>query len=510
MKILDCTLRDGGYYTNWDFDSQCVQSYLVSLNKLPVDYIEIGYRSIPMQEYLGKYFYSPIYEIENLKKITNKKLVVIINEKDIRKEHLKALLEPIVGLVAMVRIALDPENLVRAITLTEEIKKYGFEVAFNVMYMSKWKEKSGFLTQLNSVNGLADCFYMVDSYGGVTPTEVVETIGLLKDSINVPLGFHGHNNLELALINTLTALENGVEMVDATILGMGRGAGNLKTELLLTYLNKEKGFNVDFNALGQAVDAFQPLLNKHQWGTNLPYMISGANSLPQKNVMDWVTTRFYSFNSIIRALDNRSNQREDNDQFPPVHLKEESAVLLVGGGESVLEHQEAIKTFLKNRPEVVIIHASSKNAYLFKDLPNKQYFCLVGNEGHRLEKVFNDLSGFNGQCILPPYPRVMGTYVPASIKPNTFELEHIDFTNRFKDAHTAIALQVVLNMQAKDLFVVGYDGYSDMLVTQKERDLNIENSYLFELIKDNENINLTSLTTSLYNFLPVTSIYSLI
>ena len=77
-------------------------------------------------------------------------------------------------------------------------------------------------------------------------------------------------------------------------------------ELLLTYLNK-KGLDVDFNVLGDVITTFQPLYEQHKWGTNLPYMISGANSIPQKEVMEWATNRTYSFNSIVRALNNKKN-----------------------------------------------------------------------------------------------------------------------------------------------------------------------------------------------------------
>ena len=121
--------------------------------------------------------------------------------------------------------------------------------------------------------------------------------------------------MQLGLINTLTAIECGVDFVDATALGMGRGAGNLNMELLLTYL-KNEGLEVDFNVLGDYVSNFQPLLDKYQWGTNLPYMISGANRIPQKEVMEWVTNRAYSFNSIVRALDNKRNCVVVNGRSP--------------------------------------------------------------------------------------------------------------------------------------------------------------------------------------------------
>ena len=497
MKILDCTLRDGGYYTNWDFSKELVETYMGSLNSLPIDYIEIGYRSPLLKEYHGKYFYLPLYELEHLKKVSDKKLVIILNEKDIQIEHLDELLIPIKGIVTMIRMAIAPDNLSRAIELAKQIKSYGFEVGFNVMYMSKWKENPDFLELLDGVNGVADCFYMVDSYGGVFPDELIEIIELVKAKVTCSLGFHGHDNLQLALINTLTALEHGVEYIDATILGMGRGAGNLRTELLLTVLNKKYHLEVDFNALEKAVHAFDALYEKYKWGTNLPYMISGSSSLPQKDVMDWMTTRFYSVNSIIRALENKKKDRLDNDKYAVCSFDSVENVLIVGGGPSIDENINGILSWLSKYPETVIIHSSSKNAGYFKDIINKQYFCLVGNEGYRLESTLKDLSHFNGICILPPYPREMGTFVPGSVQAKTRELESVSFTDKYHDAHTALAIQVALNCKPSKVLFAGYDGYSADSLTRKEIQLNKENEYLFGQLKK-QNIPFVSLTKSSY------------
>lgn len=497
MKILDCTLRDGGYYTNWDFDKSQVDQYILALNDLPIDYIEIGYRSPLQKKYVGKYFYLPLYELEDLRSKSNKKLVIILNEKDVRIEHLEGLLTPIKGLVDMVRMAIDPDNINRAIELSREIKKYGFEVGFNVMYMSKWKENATFLESLDKVNEVADCFYMVDSYGGVFPEDVKEIINIVREKVNCPLGFHGHDNLQMALANTLTAIAMDVEYIDATILGMGRGAGNLKTELLLTVLNKRLGLDVDFNALEKAVSAIEPLFEKYKWGTNLPYMISGSSSLPQKDVMDWMTTRFYSVNSIIRALENKKKDRLDNDKYAVCSFDSVENVLIVGGGPSIDENINGILSWLSKHPETVIIHSSSKNAGYFKDIINKQYFCLVGNEGYRLESTLKDLSHFNGVCILPPYPREMGTFVPESVQAKTRELESVSFTDKYHDAHTALAIQVALNCKPSKVLFAGYDGYSADSLTRKEIQLNKENEYLFGQLKK-QNIPFVSLTKSSY------------
>ena len=112
MKILDCTLRDGGYYTNWDFNSTIVDSYIKAMNILPIDYLEIGYRNNPSKEYLGKFGYTPVSVLKHIRKICSKKLAVMINEKNTTPEDLDYLLSPIQEFINMIRIAIDPKILI--------------------------------------------------------------------------------------------------------------------------------------------------------------------------------------------------------------------------------------------------------------------------------------------------------------------------------------------------------------------------------------------------------------
>jgi len=510
-KILDCTLRDGGYYTNWDFDKRLVETYFKSFNELPAEYLEIGYRSIPMKHYLGEYFYCPVFLMEKAKAFSDKKLVIILNEKDIRKEHVKDLLSPCKGLISMVRLAIDPVNFTRALGLAEAVKALGFEVGFNVMYMSNWSEQKDFLNQIQHVSGLADYFYMVDSFGGVYPEDVKNTFELVRSKTEVKIGFHGHNNLELALVNTLTAMECGADIVDATVTGMGRGAGNLKTELLLTALNAKSDLEVDFNSLSNVVASFESLQKQHEWGTNLPYMVSGANSLPQKEVMNWVTQRFYSFNSIIRALQNQKDNQKDNQKLETFEPQRSfDNVIIIGGGPNATLHADAVKEFIDRNDHTCIIHASSKNAGYYKNVSVAQYFCLVGSEGHRLEKVFEDLGGFSGECVLPPYPRKMGTYIPQALEGKSFELKEITITNLVKDAHTVLALQTALCLNAQNVYLVGYDGYQEGYITKTELALSKENEGVFQDFLKNTELGIISLTPTHYRNVEVESIYSLL
>lgn len=500
MTILDCTLRDGGYYTKWDFEKSIVDQYIAALNDLPVDYIELGYRSPLKFEYHGKYFYLPLYELSDLKAKSNKKFAVILNEKDIGLENLPAVLEGLMGIIDLVRLAVKPENLERAITLAEKVKSYGFKVSFNLMYLSDWKGDTSFIHSLEKLNGIVDIFYLVDSYGGLFPEDLRKVIPILQSKLSCKLGFHGHNNIETALINAMTAIAAGVDFIDATILGMGRGAGNLKTELLLTVLHQRKITEVNFSSLEKAVSAFQPLMERYGWGTNLPYMISGINSLPQKRVIEQTTVRYYSLDTIVKNIEVKERTLKEDWNFEPIEISPCPEVLIIGGGGSIHKNQRGIQAFLKEHSEISLIHASSKNAKYFEELDNPQFFCLVGSEAHRLEETLQDLTGFDKTCVVSPFSNRLETYIPADLEKNVKVLKDISFTDRYLDAHTSIALQLAINLNPTKIWFVGYDGYPPEEITDKERKLILENEYLFKRLE--RYVDKIASLTETYYFLP--------
>jgi 4-hydroxy 2-oxovalerate aldolase len=510
MEILDCTLRDGGYYTNWDFDKSIVNNYLDAINNLPIEYIEIGYRSKPLKGYFGEYFYLPLYLIKEISRKSTKKLVLMIDEKNTSIEDIDDLLGPVKEHIEMIRLAVNPANFMRAIDLAKEIKKLELKIGLNMMYMSKYNEYPEFIEHLPLVDDVVDYLYMVDSYGGVMPNDVKEIFNIVRSKTKVKIGFHGHNNLELGLINTLTAIDCGVDIVDATITGMGRGAGNLKTELLLTALNSKGELDVDFNYLTKVVDKFSFLQEKFGWGTNLPYMVSGANSLPQKDVMEWVGKRFYSYNTIIRTLNNKSKGISDNielNDFKPDYSTDK--VLIIGGGPSATNHAKALNEFLKRNPDIILIHTSSKNVKAYELVKNKQIHCLSGNEGYRLESIFNERIDERIDeriAVLPPFPRKMGTYVPNFFKGSAFQISSIRFDDLNNESVTTLAVQIALDLNANELYFVGYDGYREPVSTN-ELELFNENKLIFSKLHEKK-INCCSLTQSDYEELSISSVFA--
>lgn len=459
MKILDCTLRDGGYYTNWDFESGLVKEYLTTVNDLPIEYIEIGYRQPAKGEYMGEYAYLPLHTIEQCKKYApDKQLVVMLNLKDVDETSVVTLLEPLKGIIPMIRFATAPKDVEKAAKIAAITKSLGFKVSVNFMYMSTWLSNDQFWKQLPLLNGNIDLLCMVDSYGAVYPHEVGLIVSKLKECVSAPIGFHGHDNMTLAFANTLAALQAGCEIVDSTIMGMGRGAGNLRTELLMTYCAKEDS-SINLNKVEDLLTQFNPLKEKYGWGTNLPYMISGANSLPQKDIMAMLSQKRYSVAHIVRQLQNNLHPNKVN-QYPEIKVATKAeSVMLIGGGASVPTHIDAIVGYLKRHKSTAVCFLSAKHLALFDSIENARYICLAGNEGARVEKNAEKLH--NTDWFILSDAKYSETYVPECGKERTYI---VPSSKQFDYADAPLALAMDLFVQiSKDKIVlmVGMDGYSE-------------------------------------------------
>ena len=507
VKILDCTLRDGGYYTNWNFSAEVVKNYLLAMENLPIDYIEVGYRNLPQEKYYGEFFYCPTSTIDNLNKLTKTPLAIILNERDMSISDIEMLLKPCQDKVRMVRMAIDPKNLSSAIQKAKKIKNMGFETAFNVMYLSEWIENYDFLDQIIGLENHVDFFYMVDSFGAVYPSQIKPLLNEIKQRTTVKLGFHGHNNLELAHANSLIALEEGVDIVDSTILGMGRGSGNLKTELFLSSLSRSYSLDINFNSLSKVLEDFQALKVEYKWGTNLPYMLAGIHSIPQKQIMEWLGKKFYSFNSIVSALNNKIQKTETTSFKTLTTNNKYKKALIIGGGISITNHVIALKQFIKVEKDLILIFSSSRHLNYFNQNSRAQFICLVGNENERLSQFDEKLNNTN--FVIPSAPREIGTFIPNGFEDITFELDEIEFTNENKASHCSVSIQTAITLGLEKVFIAGFDGYINQSKGSRERELFHENEVIFNDAQKS-GLLITSLTPTLYSKIETQSVYSLI
>ncbi|AZO22670.1 hypothetical protein EJ070_19695 [Mesorhizobium sp. M1E.F.Ca.ET.045.02.1.1] len=282
VNFLDCTLRDGGYYTNWDFAPELVSDYVAVINTLPVRMVELGFAGKP--ESHGYFASVTSSKAEKAAAGLLVKACVMIDAKDVLASELPTSLATIrlteglvPGHITTVRVATHYSNLAACRNIFAELSDRGFRVFVNLMQIdaADTEEVEICLKELEQLDTL-HVVYIVDSFGSIKPSRVQEFIGRFASRLESEIGFHGHDNRGYALINSVAAAMAGATWIDCTMSGMGRGAGNTASEQILPILagletSKERAL------LEHVVRHFDPLRKRYGWGSSAAYQFAGSN-----------------------------------------------------------------------------------------------------------------------------------------------------------------------------------------------------------------------------------------
>jgi 4-hydroxy 2-oxovalerate aldolase len=279
LDILDCTLRDGGYINNWRFNNIFIENYIKIMKIMKIKYIEIGFINIT-----NKYKNELVGNIHNLTQehielFQNNgfKLVIMADYNDINMKLLEQDLK-----IDLVRIAFHKNDLNGALNICKKIKDLGYKVSVNAMAITNYnKDELELLFELVNKYKL-DILYIADSYGSLNQNKIKYYYELFSTNLkNTLIGFHLHNNMNNAYSNYeyLSNIYNQDKniLIDTTLFGMGRGAGNLQTELV--YLNINKNILIDniIKLLSFIQKFIKPIykIEENNWGYDLDYLLSG-------------------------------------------------------------------------------------------------------------------------------------------------------------------------------------------------------------------------------------------
>jgi 4-hydroxy 2-oxovalerate aldolase len=305
LQILDCTLRDGGYVNHWRFDLKVARETYRALSSSGVDYVELGFRA--SRDRFDPAVYGPWRTTteQSLRSATEgiegPKIALMGNYGEIELDELE---DGADSVAAMVRVAAHRSKVFEALDLLEKIKHKGYVTSLQAMAFTGYSkgEKADLLKAVGDA-GL-DYFYIADTYGSMVPNELKVHFEPFLELGTVRVGFHPHNNLQLAFANTLEAVRLGVDIVDCTLYGMGRGAGNLPTEALLAYLSTQGDERYNVVPILNCIDRYYVALRRqHPWGYQLPYMISGMFRCHPNYASELVKRKEYSIEDIWKALE---------------------------------------------------------------------------------------------------------------------------------------------------------------------------------------------------------------
>lgn len=305
IKILDCTIRDGGYINNWYFDKKIVREVYRALSKSGVDIVEIGYRGTKENFDPNKYgtwrFTTEDDLREVLDGIKGPRVAVMGDYGKIRIEDFEKQEN---SMVDMVRIAAHKNQISKAIDLLDDLKEKGYETSLQAMGFTGYTPKE--VDQLRNTlkNSDMDYFYIADSYGSIFPNQIRSMFEPFLELENIKIGFHPHNSLQMAFANTLEAIRIGVDIVDGSIYGMGRGSGNLPIESLIAYLQMQSKDRYNVIPVLSIIDKYFVDMHKETpWGYQLPYMVSGMFKCHPNYAQDLVNRKEYTIEDIWKVME---------------------------------------------------------------------------------------------------------------------------------------------------------------------------------------------------------------
>lgn len=499
MNILDCTLRDGGYYNNWDFPDFIVTEYLSAVSKAKIDYVELGLRNFPKNGFLGAFAYSTEAFLNSIELPTGPKYGVMVDAKTILESGLsienavKKLFVPASeSKIDLVRIAAHFHEVKHSGPIVKLLKKLGYIVGFNLMQAGgKSDEVIADKARQAGEWGCLDTLYFADSLGNMDGAEVKRIVNALRREWDGALGIHTHDNMGKGLDNTLVAEQLGVTWLDSTVTGMGRGAGNTQTERLLAIIESNNKY--DANPIFELVIRhFEPMQKKYGWGSNLLYFLGAQNNVHPTYIQNLLSNTHYGTDEIVGAIDYLS-KLESTTSYNGAIL---NSALSFNENNTEVSGSEAVKGLFNNKNVLVVANGPSTKRYLsavkqYIEQFNPVVISININESLPAEMIDFYAISHNSK-FLADAQRYQALNKPVILPVHRFteseltlinSLEFIDYGLKVKtgelkanatycvvpsDITTAYVLSMLMESKPLSIKVIGFDGYDKNDLRQQE------------------------------------------
>ena len=469
LKVLDCTLRDGGYCNEWRFGNRNTKTIAASLVEANVDIVELGFLT-------NRVSYDPeVTKYTDLAQMAamipadraGKLFVCMVNYGEFELEQLP---EYDGSSVDGIRVAFHKKDRYEALRFCEGIKSKGYKVFIQAMVSLNYTDEEFLeLIRLSSAF-MPYAFYIVDSFGVMKRRDLLRLFYTVEHNLaqGIAIGYHAHNNMQLAYSNAQALVDirtNRDRIIDSSVFGMGRGAGNLNTELFVAYLNDNLDTDYRIKPLLGIIDR---ILNRFYqmapWGYSLPnYLSAKHNAHP--NYASWLdgkkTLTVEDMDSIFQMMepDKLANydkayieelylRYQATGQVQELHLQEltkrisGSRVLIIAPGRSSVEEFERI-TSMAGEADVGTISINFDYQLLDTE------FIFLSNL-----RRFRELSPEKyGKCIVTSNIPAMGVYLQTSYR------ELLNNTEAVRDNAGMMLVRLLIQLGAREILVAGMDGY---------------------------------------------------
>jgi len=515
---LDCTLRDGGYCNNWNFGKKNIHRIISALLRADIDIVECGFvtEKIKPDSNITKFL-----SLESIVQILpddkgNKLFVCMINYGDYPIESIPAFNGGMDG----IRVAFHKGDMMEAIDYCKRILEKGYKVFLQPMASLNYTDKE-FMDLIHLSNEISPyAFYIVDSFGGMKEHDLLRLYYLVEHELDkeIKIGFHSHNNMQLAYSNAKSLINIKTQrqlIIDSSIYGMGRGAGNLNTELLIEYMNNVEGTNYNLQPLLVVIDQ---ILNKfyqeNNWGYSIPnYLSARHNAHPNyaNYLVDKQTLLIEDMDQIFAMMPGDKKAKYDknyiddlyyrymeNGKWYDEHLNEfkmgllHKKVIIIAPGKSEEKEKDKIIRFTESQ-ESVTIAVNFEYPYLETDYIFVSNLRRYGELNKELQK----------KCIFTSNIPAETGYLKVRY---SSLLNNID---EVRDNAGMMLIQLLINLGVQEIAIAGMDGYShdaednyaidEMSFTAQRAVLDAKNNGMKTLLKRfAKQINIQFITKSKY------------
>lgn len=484
ISVLDCTMRDGGYYNDWNFSPEFVTDYLGLMRRLEVTHVDLGFRFLRAQSHGGPLAYSPDSLIEDYEIASELNVGVMANLGELIVAPYESLerLFPSSSLVKFVRVACHFEELEHLPRIAKFITLKGFKVGVNLMQISERTpvELAAFADIVNKLP--IDFAYFADSLGALKPEGASDIAATLNDLLMIPFGIHAHDNRGLALQHTLAAKKAGATMLDSTLNGMGRGAGNTRTEDLLAELSGSGDIVLDQGCFA-SLNAFlgehmSPMMSKFRWGPSLAYRLAADWGIHPTFVQE-LLRESGSDAAVISSLQSLSTQ--DASRYNPLMIDKGKGgsssapielgtnflaakgknVTIIGGGSTAALHRRHVQNFCQEHKITSLLLNQA-----WPDAHSQVNSFRIGSNKMRMGATYSDFWRSSVELVSPDPPpgdlvlSASHSVVPLRLKTGVISFEDgaVSVPN---DLTLSYALALSIFLDAETIFLAGIDGYEN-------------------------------------------------
>lgn len=312
IKVLDATIRDGGLVNNFFFTDEFVKELYEANIKAGVDYMEFGYKAskdLFDKNEFGKWKFCDEEDIRSIVGDNQTDMKIAVMADVGRTDFEKDIIDKADSVIDLIRVATYINTIPAAIEMIEYCHEKGYETSVNIMAVSTANTKD--IEQALEILGQSnvDVIYLVDSYGSLYPEQVRELTEMyvaMGEKYGKKIGMHAHNNQQMAFANTIEAATHGASYLDATMMGMGRGAGNCVLEGLMGFLKNPK-YRLIY--VLKFVQTYMLELKKQGlvWGYDVPYLLTGILNQHPRSAIEKMKNEDTDYADFYKELWDREN-----------------------------------------------------------------------------------------------------------------------------------------------------------------------------------------------------------